>query len=154
MSRANGFCVSTIRRREPKSSLKKRVPSAAALLPEPLSKLESRQGHVRRNCRLLTLPSRVLLLSETLWATLHFVERAVRCRQQPLDGFAVFGKYGDPDADRDWRTLSISGEACADSLCDSPGFLRACLRKDNGKLVAPISRRRVYLAAMGSQNLG
>src|SRR5260370_20043887 len=94
------------------------------------------------------------MLSQTVWATLHVVERAVRCRQQPLDGFAVFGKYGDPDADRDWRTFSIFGEACSDSLCDSPSFLRACLRKDNGQLVAPISRQRVFISAIGSQKLG
>src|SRR5713226_10734262 len=150
MSQVNGSCVSTIRRREPKSFPKKRVPNAAAPSPGTIFVQGRRRGH----CRLLALPSRVLSLSQTVWATLHAVERAVCCRQQPLDGRAVFEKYGGADAHGDGRILSVIGDALADSRGNLLGLQRACLWKHHSELVAPISRRRVDLPAMGSQNLG
>src|SRR5712692_3853507 len=115
MSRANGFCVSSIRRREPESSRKKRVPSAAPASPGTIFVQGRRRGH----CRLLaSAPRRLLLLrhSRTGGRALHFIQRAIRSRQEFFYGLAVFGEYGPADTHRDGRTFSIGGEAFADSF--------------------------------------
>src|SRR6266568_1538946 len=155
MSRANGFCVSTIRRREPESFPKKRVPSAVASFSRNNLKTRICVGArpAQLQATLFTLPLRALLLSRTVRGTLHGVERAVCCRQEFFNGVTVLGEYGGTNAHRDWRTFSIVGDAFADSRCHLLGSLRARLREDYGKFVASIAGSSVNFAAMNLENV-
>src|SRR5260370_42440536 len=151
MSRVNGSCVSSIRRREPESFPKKRVLNAAPASPGTIFVQGRRRGH----CRLLaSAPRRLLLLrrSRTGWKALHAIECAIRGRQEFFNGLAVLGEYGGTDAHRDWRTFSIVGDAFADSRCHLLGSLRARLREDYGKFVASIAGSSVDFAAMNFEN--
>ena len=83
---------------------------------------------------------------------LHAVERAIGSAEKLFNGRAIVGIDGDADADADWGLLAVALQLFADARSCLGGVCFAGFRKDQGKFVATIARRRIDRAAAVGQS--